>query len=229
MIELTLAAIFFSGTHLGIAGTPLRDTLVKLLGERGYLLVYAALSLVAIAWLVDAYKIAPRIPTWGELYVLQPAALVLMLPAFLLVVIGLTTPSPTLVGAEGLLKRENVVTGILRVTRHPFLMGVALWAMVHLLVNGDLASLVFFSSLFVLVVAGARSIDAKRAARMGDEWTVFAAQTSILPFAAIVRGRNRFVVSEIGGWRILLSVGLYLAFLYFHPRLFGVSPVGAIF
>jgi len=228
MTELALAALFFTGTHLGIAGTPLRGALIKLIGERGYLVAYVLLSLVAISWLADSYKVAPYVSTWGQLYALQPIALVVMLPAFLLVVTGLTTPSPTLVGAEGLLERDNVVSGILRVTRHPFLTGVALWALVHLLVNGDLASLIFFGCLLVLVVAGARSIDAKRAAHMGALWASFVQQTSILPFAAILQGRNRFVPGEIGGWRLLLSVSAYAAFLYFHPQLFGVSPLGAV-
>ncbi|MBT8445050.1 MAG: NnrU family protein, partial [Gammaproteobacteria bacterium] len=151
MTELALAAIFFLVTHLGIAGTPVRGFLVRLVGERIYLGVYAVVSLFAISWLADAYKVAPYAETWGQLYGLQPVALVLMLPAFLLVVVGLTTPNPTLVGAEGLLEEKDVVKGVLRVTRHPFLMGVGIWALVHLVVNGDLASLILFGSMFVLV------------------------------------------------------------------------------
>lgn len=228
MIELMLAALFFLGTHLGVAGTPVRGALVQLVGERFYLAGYAVLSLVAISWLADSYKVAPYVETWGQLYVLQPLALVLMLPAFLLVVIGLTTPSPTLVGAESLLSKEHVVTGILRITRHPFLMGVALWSLTHFLVNGDLAGSILFGSLFVLAVPGAFSIDAKRAAKMGEQWSDFAARTSVIPFVAILRRRNRLVVGEIGWWRIMLGVLAYAAFLYFHTDLFGVSPFAAL-
>jgi len=228
MIELTLAALFFLVTHLGVAGTPVRGALVELVGERVYLAGYAVLSLVAISWLADSYKVAPYVETWGQLFVLQPVALVLMLPAFLLVVIGLTTPSPTLVGAESLLGKEHVVTGILRITRHPFLMGVALWSLTHFLVNGDLAASILFGSLFVLAVPGAYSIDAKRAAKMGEQWRDFAARTSVIPFAAILRRRNRLVVSEVGWWRIMLGVLAYAASLYFHTGLFGVSPFAAL-
>ncbi len=227
MTELFLAASFFVGAHLGIAGTPLRAALVTMVGERVYLAGYSLLSLVAMAWLADSYKLAPYVETWGQLYSLQPFALALMLLAFLLVVAGLTTPSPTLVGAEGLLDDAGVVKGILRVTRHPFLMGVAIWAATHLLVNGDLAALLLFGSLLLLCTIGARSIDAKRAATMGDRWSAFADQTSIVPFAAIARGRNRLVLAEVGWWRIGLGVAAYLAFLYFHLRLFGASPVSA--
>lgn len=228
MIELTLSALFFLGTHLGIAGTGLRGALVAMMGERLYLLGYSIVSLVAIAWLADSYTLAPYVATWGQLYGLQPLALVLMLPAFLLAVAGLTTPSPTLVGAENLLREEHVGSGILRVTRHPFLMGVAWWALIHLVVNGDIAALLLFGSLLVLSLAGAYSIDAKRAAVMGDAWRDFAARTSVLPFAAIVRGRNRFMPGEIGWWRMVLGAVAWAAMLYLHLGLFGVSPLAAL-
>jgi uncharacterized membrane protein len=228
MSDLILAALFFAGTHLGLAGTPIRAGLVRLLGERLYLIGYSVLSLVAISWLADSYKVAPYVETWGQLYALQPLALVLMFLSFLLVVVGLTTPSPTLVGAEGLLGKKDVVKGVLRITRHPFLMGVALWAIAHLIVNGDLAALILFGSLLLLVVPGAYSIDAKRAAKMGDQWSRFAAQTSVIPFAAILQGRNQFKPGELGWWRLGLALAGYLAMLHFHNSLFGVSPISAL-
>ena len=228
MTELALAALCFAGSHLGIAGTPVRGMLVGLIGERAYLIGYSVLSLLLISWLADSYKVAPYVETWGQLYALQIPALVIVLLAFLLVVIGLTTPSPTLVGAESLLEKEHVVKGILRVTRHPFLMGVALWSLTHLIVNGDLASLILFGSLFLLVVPGAYSIDGKRAAKMGDQWRSFAAQTSVIPFAAILQKRNHLSIRELGWWRILLAVAAYLGFLMYHLRLFGISPISAL-
>jgi uncharacterized membrane protein len=228
MVELLLAALFFVGTHLGIAGTPVRQAIVGKVGEGAYLIGYAVVSLVAISWMADAYKVAPYVETWGQVYALQPVALVLMLLAFFLVVVGLTTPSPTLVGAEGLLDREDAVRGILRVTRHPFLMGVALWALTHLVVNGDLAGLILFGAMLVLCVVGAFSIDQKRRQKMGDKWAAFAAQTSVVPFAAIFGGRSRLVVSELGWWRIVLALAGFAAMLHFHAGLFGVSPIAAI-
>lgn len=228
MIELALAALFFAGTHLGISGTPLRGAIVGVIGERGFLVGYSLLSLVAIMWLADAFKAAPYVETWGQLYSLNWAALVLMLPAILLAVVGLTTPNPTLVGAEGVLNREHPVTGILRITRHPFLMGVALWAGVHLVVNGDVASLILFGSLLLIVVVGAYSIDAKRAAKLGAQWDAFARQTSVIPFAAILGGRNRLALGELGWWRILLGIAIFFIVLMYHARLFGVSPLGAM-
>ena len=47
--------------------------------------------------------------------------------------------------------------------------GVALWAAGHLLVNGDLASLILFGSLLVLAIFGPLSIDAKRRRALGRD------------------------------------------------------------
>jgi uncharacterized membrane protein len=88
---------------------------------------------------------------------------------------------------EGALERPDVVKGMLRITRHPFLWGVAIWASGHLSVNGDRASIVLFGSMLLLALFGTASIDAKRKRALGATWDAFAAQTSNVPFAAILR------------------------------------------
>ena len=153
----------------------------------------------------------------------KPVAIVLMLPAFLLVVIGLATPNPTSVAQEDRLAQP--ARGIVRVTRHPFLTGVALWALVHLVGNGDIASFVFFATWALIALAGTVSIDAKRRRLSGAaSWEPFAAQTSILPFAAIAAGRNRFSLREIGTWRWVAALVAYALVLGGHAPLIGVSP-----
>jgi uncharacterized membrane protein len=113
------------------------------------------------------------------------------------------------------------VRGIVRITRHPFLWGVALWALVHLIVNGDLASLVLFGSLLVLALGGTVSIDAKRRRHFGEQWTQFASVTSGVPFAAIAAGRNRLgpALVEMGVIKPLAAIVVYAAVFYLHGRL----------
>ena len=169
-----------------------------------------------------AYNRAPYVFTWGMLEWWKPFAIILLLPASLLVVIGLTTPNPTSVAQEGRLAQPP--QGIVRVTRHPFLTGVALWALVHMIGNGDAASLVFFAVWAVVALAGTVSIDRKRRRLLGAAWEPFAAQTSIVPFAAIAAGRNRFTPGEIGAWRWSLAVVVYALMLGGHDHVIGVSP-----
>ena len=225
MLSLVLAALFFAGIHLGIAGTALRDRVIGSLGENGYRAAFAVASVVGLGWLVAAYNRAPYLVTWGMLEWWKPFAIILMLPASLLVVIGLTTPNPTSVGQEGRLGQPP--RGIVRVTRHPFLTGVGLWALVHLIGSGDVASLVFFAVWAIVAFAGTASIDRKRQRLLGSAWEPFAAQTSIVPFAAIVAGRNRFSAREIGAWRWGLAVIVYLLMLGGHAQVIGVSPFPA--
>src|ERR1700722_11217866 len=155
-----IAALLFAGIHLGVAGTSLRDRIVGAIGERGYQAAFSVASAVALAWLVMAYRAAPFLATWGMLEWWKPVAILLMLPATLLVVVGLATPNPTSVAQEGRVGKPP--EGVVRITRHPFLTGIALWAAVHLVGNGDWASLVMFAAFAVVALAGTVSIDAKR-------------------------------------------------------------------
>ena len=225
MISLALAAAFFIAIHLGVSGTSLRDRLVAAAGMRPYMVGYSLLSVAGMAWLVSSYASAAYVGVWDAPQGWKPVAIALMLPAFLLVVIGLTTPNPTAVGQEAAAQRDPI--GIVRVTRHPFLVGVALWAAVHMVSNGDAASLLFFGALLVVAAAGPASIDAKRRRALGPAWDGFARQTSIVPFAAIAAGRTRFVARELGWWRPVAAVVAYALMLGGHRHLIGVSPFPA--
>jgi len=172
---------------------------------------------------ISAYKAADYVPTWGQLEWWKPFMIALMLPAFLLVVIGLTTPNPTSVAQEGLVDRPP--QGIVRITRHPFLTGVALWSGIHLIGNGDVASLLFFAALAIVAGAGTASIDAKRRRVLGAKaWNVFASRTSIVPFAAIAAGRNSLAWREMGWWRPAAGFAAYALMLGGHAHIIGVSP-----
>jgi uncharacterized membrane protein len=225
MVSLILATVFFAGIHLGIAGTTLRDRAIVALGEGAYRALFSIASLAGIVWLVTAYNRATYVATWGVPEWWKPIAIILMLPAFLLAVIGLTTPNPTIVGLEGRVARPP--QGIVRVTRHPFLTGVGLWALVHLVANGNVASFIFFGALGVVALAGTVSIDTKRRRAFGPAWESFAAQTSIIPFAAIAAGRTHFNPREITAWRWVAAAIAYALMLGGHSHIIGVSPFPA--
>jgi uncharacterized membrane protein len=142
--------------------------------------------------------------------------------AVFLGVSGLLTPNPTAVRQEAAATRE--ATGILRITRHPFLWGVALWAAFHVAANGDAASVIFFGTFLVLAVAGTYSIDAKRARKMPDGWIEFAGRTSNVPFGAIAGGRNSLRIGELLTWRQLAAAAVFLGLLFAHTWLFSASP-----
>jgi uncharacterized membrane protein len=225
MLNLIAASAFFLLIHFAVSGTRLRDHLVARLGEVPYRGAFSLASVAGLIWMIYAYRHAPIVDLWGHPEGLRPVAFVLVLVAFLFVVIGLATASPTRVGAEAQLRQgTDSVRGMLRITRHPFLWGVALWALVHLIMNGDLASLVLFGSLLLLALGGPQAIDAKRRRLFGDDWARFAQASSSVPFAAILSGRNSLApaLTEIGLVRPLVAVLAYALLFYFHGRFFGV-------
>jgi uncharacterized membrane protein len=221
MVSLIAAALFFLLIHFGVSGTRVRDSLVATLGAGPYRALFSLASLGGIVWLIYAYRHAPTVETWGLLLGLRPAAFVVVFVGVVLVTIGLASPNPTSVGMEGTIaKGADAVRGVTRITRHPFLWGVALWSLAHLVVNGDLASVILFGSLLVLSLGGTASIDAKKRRQLGEKWQQFAAATSNIPFGAIVAGRNTLgpALAEIGIVRPLVAVLVYAALFVLHGR-----------
>lgn len=219
MPDLIAACAYFLLIHFAVSGTRLRDTLIGKLGERPYRGLFSIASFIGIGWMIYAFSHAPLVPTWGLVLGFRPAAYVLVFIAFLFVVIGILTPNPTQVGMESRLDPEKV-RGMVRITRHPFLWGVGLWAATHLVLNGDLASLILFGTLLVLAIGGTAAIDAKRRRKFPGQWQKFEQATSSVPFAAIARGGNRLgpALAEIGIWRILAALALYAVAFYLHGR-----------
>jgi uncharacterized membrane protein len=225
MQDLIAATAFFLGIHLGIAGTRVRDAIVARIGEKMFRAVFAVLSIAGLVWLIRAYSRAPQVPVWDSPPWAQYVAIALAAVGAMFVVIGLLTPTPTTVNRGRLLDSPDVVRGMVRITRHPFLWGVALWALGHLLVNGDAASMLLFGMFFVLALVGTVSIDAKRRRRYADKWDQFAVTTSNVPFGAIAARRNRLSIAEIGIWRIAVAIGVFATTLYFHSAWFGGAPL----
>jgi uncharacterized membrane protein len=228
MIELVVAAALLLATHYGISSTPLRAWLVAAIGERPYLVLYSLLALGAVIWVISAWQRAPYIELWPAPAWSAWLPLLVMPFALLLLVCGVSTLNPTAVGSPDTLGQAEPARGIVRVTRHPFMWGVALWALAHVVPNGDAASLVLFGTFAVLALLGTLLIDHKFARRRGAEWQRFAAVSSNLPFAAILAGRQHLVSAEIGWRRAGIALALYVVLLAMHPWLFGQSPFGAI-
>ena len=228
MGSLIAAALVFLGIHVLVSGTPVRAAIVRGIGKIAYLALFSIASLGAIVWMAIAYGEAPDVALWSAGPGARHGALLIMLPAALLVVLGATTPNPTAAGGDKHLEREAPRLGVMSITRHPFLWGIALWALAHVIANGDLASLIFFAAFGLLALIGPHLIDAKLARRKGAAWERYAAMTSWLPFQAMLQKRARFRLAELGWWRLALGLAVYLALIFlFHPFVIGV-PLLAI-
>jgi uncharacterized membrane protein len=222
MTKLLIATAAFLVTHY-VSSTPLRAQLTKLLGTNGYLVLYSSAAVATLVAMVWTYLRAPFIGLW-HVPLLRYAPLVAMPVALLLITAGLTTRNPTAVGQDRWLQANEPARGILRVTRHPAMWGIALWAAVHLLARGDAASVVFFGAFLMLALTGTVLIDRRKRAAAGTDWQRFAAVTSNLPLGAIASGRNRFHAGEIGWMSLALALAAYGLLIWLHPALFGARP-----
>ena len=77
--------------------------------------------------------------------------------------------------------------------------------------------------LVALALGGTVLIDDKKRVSMGEAWPPFAQATSNLPVAALVSGRARVGLAEIGYPRLAGGLGLYLVLLLGHEWVIGTS------
>jgi uncharacterized membrane protein len=222
--------------HVGLSATGLRAAVAGRIGEGPYRGLFSLASLGFLVWMIQSYGAMRADPfdplnetLWAPPDWLHWPAVGLASFGIALAVAGVLTPGPTLAGFEKRgLEQAEPARGVLRITRHPFLWGVSLWALAHLMLNGERFALMLFGALGVMVLFGARSIDRKGRARSGEAWERFEDVTSNVPFAAITQGRNHLAVGEIG-WRALAGLIVALGVAFAHPMLFGapaLAPAG---
>ncbi|MBL4915649.1 NnrU family protein [Szabonella alba] len=130
MLVLILGVALWAGAHLFKRAQPARRAAM---GEAGKGLI-TVLVLLSVALMIVGYRGADFIPLWSSPAFLTHLNNLLMLLAFYLY------------AASGL------KTAITRRIRHPQLTAIKTWAVAHLLVNGDLASVILFGGLLAWAV-----------------------------------------------------------------------------
>lgn len=225
MTELLLAVVLFVGGHVFISGTGLRTVLVNRIGENAFRGLFSVFALGTLVWVVMAYRVAPLVPVWDPPLGLRWLTLVLVALGVWLVVAGLMSRNPISSGQTDRFTSDAAARGVLAITRHPFMWGVTLWAVGHLLARGDQAALIMFGGFAVLALAGSSSQDRKMRAKHGANWDAFARATSLVPFAAIIAGRAQLRLSEIGWRSTAVALVVFIVLFAGHSWVIGVSPL----
>jgi uncharacterized membrane protein len=114
-------------------------------------------------------------------------------------------------------------TGIIRVTRHPQMVGQVIWCVAHTLWIGTTFTLVTSVGLVLHHLFGVWHGDRRLRARFGESFDRLKSRTSVIPFLAIVRGRQTLVLEEFLR-PAYLGVALFV-FLFWkaHPLLIRVT------
>jgi uncharacterized membrane protein len=192
MLLLVLGLVVFLGTHLFTAARAPRAALVGRIGEGPYKGLYSLLSLAGIVLIAigfGRYRAEGWVDVWYPPVWTRHLALLLVWAAFVCV---------TAAYVPGRIKRA---------LKHPMLAGVKIWALAHLLANGDLGSILLFGSILAWAVIARISLK-----RRTDEVRDHAGPAT-----------------EPAGWRndaIAVVIGTAAWFVFarwLHPWLIGVA------
>jgi uncharacterized membrane protein len=137
IVVMILGLVLFLGVHTLTTQRDLRARLIGSVGEGGYKVGYALVSLIGLAlivWGFAHYRADGVIALWTPPRALKHLTEALMLPAVILVVAAYI--------------RGRIYTAV----KHPMLSGVKLWAAAHLLANGDLGGIILFGSFLAWAV-----------------------------------------------------------------------------
>ncbi|WP_020695618.1 NnrU family protein [Reyranella massiliensis] len=139
MVWLVLGLALFLGAHTFGTLRNSRAALIGRLGEGPYKGLYSLVSLAGLVLIVvgfGAYRGSGYIQVWNPpRAIFHPIALFLLWFAFVALVATYSPPSR-----------------IKSLLRHPMLVAVKAWALSHLLVNGDLGSILLFGGLLAWAV-----------------------------------------------------------------------------
>jgi uncharacterized membrane protein len=186
---LVVGLVIFLGMHSFSMARRNRAALIASIGEGPYKGLYSVVSLVGIVLIAigyGQYRASGYVPVWDPPVWTRHLALILVWLAFVCLAAAYL---------PGRIKAR---------LKHPMLAGVKIWALAHLLANGDLGSILLFGSILV--------------------WAVFAR----------IRAKRRDVAAQHGGtsapagWRndalaVVIGTVAYLAFVFWlHPWLIGV-------
>lgn len=210
---VALWATAFVATHF-LLSHPLRASLVRRLGPRGFSAAYSAVALATFIPMVLARReVGPEDRLWDVGQLGWSVAAVLMWIGAILFAGSLVRNSAVqTMGAHDAVIGRPV--GVFRITRHPMMWGFALWAIVHLIVNPEASALAIAAAVLVLALVGAAAQDRKKQAQLGERWTEWLDRTSFLPF-----GRD---IAFPGWFALLGGTALFLVATWLHPLPVGV-------
>jgi len=213
----------FGGSHVMGSSIPVRTFVISRIGTLGYKIIY---SLVALATFIQLCYVYFSHRHAGYLfytagYSIKLLAQFIMLAAFIVLLQALVTGNPMTTRAELSGKFVLHGQGIQRVTRHPQNFAFGLFGLAHLLANPYVGDWIFFGGFIVYGIVSAMHQDRRQLATGPEEVKQFLADTSAIPFAAIISGKQRFAPGEYYPPALAAAIVLFILMRLLHPMFFG--------
>ncbi len=133
--------VFFSAHTFTAVFRKQRDTLVEQIGDRRYMGLFSVVSLAGLTLIVMGWPKADTTILYETPLYLRHLTIAVMAIAIILFVASLVPAGR-----------------IAAITRHPMLVGIKIWAMAHLLVNGDVRSVILFGAFLAFAVVDRISV-----------------------------------------------------------------------
>jgi len=185
MNVLLLGMVLFIGIHLLPTRLQARQSLIDKLGKVPYLALFSIISLVGFMLIINGFGMASKEQLWQPLTFARPLVHAIMPLVFILLI------------------SAYLDTYIRAKLKHPMLIATCLWALVHLLANGDIASSVLFGGFFLYGLA---------------DILLAKSRDSIVP-----KGEPKAKFDVIA---VVVGLVVYGLVLRGHEALFGVSVIG---
>lgn len=215
LITLAAANAAFVGSHFAMSH-PLRAPMVKALGAGGFTLAYTAVSFATLGWVAHAFALAPGADLPGSGEAGWIAASVLTWLAMVLLA-GSLIGNPALPTPMAETQARAEPKGVFRVTRHPMMWGIGLWAASHLILFWSTRTMITALAMGTLALVGARLQDGKKAALMGEAWGEWSGKTAYWPRLG--------ALPRVGAVPLALGTALWLAGTWLHLWQAGI-PAG---
>jgi len=184
MATLIAGLVVFLGVHLLPALPAFRSDLVGRAGERRYKGLFSLVSFAGLALIIAGYAMADR---GAQLFAPQPWAISIAPYAM-----------PV---AFALFAAANMPGHLRQTLKHPMLIGLLIWATVHLFANGDLRGTVLFGAFLAYAIVDLMSAIRRRAIKTFEP------------------------VARVDVIAILAGIVIALVLMTFHRVLFGVRVV----
>lgn len=215
--------ILFGGTHILGSSLPVRTFLINRIGNQPFKGIYSLVSFATFIPLCYVYftnkhvgaALFDNLP--GAIWITQA----LMLLALIVLVQGYTTSNPLSTQAEMTGAYGSGPRGIQRITRHTQNLAFFLFGLAHCVSLPFVGDWIFFGGFVVFATLSGIHQDRRVLAAGPDEAKVFLEETSAIPFAAIISGRQKLVWSEFSLIGLVIALVLFFVLRYFHSSLLG--------
>ncbi|MBB4065394.1 NnrU family protein [Gellertiella hungarica] len=228
-MPLFLASLaLFIALHSIPAISPIRSALIGALGRGIYFGLYSAVSTLSLGLVFWSAFRLDYVPLWDPAPWQADVTLATAPVGLFLVIAGLLSRNPLSVtlrrGGEA---RDAIVS----ITRHPVLVGFLVWALGHLPPNGDLRSVILFSTFSLFSLAGIALQERRTRRRLGPRgFAALTAGTTIIPLLGVFhRGRRGEGAALIDAPLLAgLAIAVISTFLLLaggHEMAIGVDPL----